>query len=65
MNKHYYRFMGFSDGSGKPYGLIIKYYAEYYVDFLRSIGVIYELIGWNNYLKWNIKIFIIKTIKRA
>ena len=49
MNKHYYRFMGYYDGSGNPYGIVIKCYTEEQALHLISIGhVLYQL---DNYLK--------------
>jgi hypothetical protein len=38
MNKHYYRYMGYSDGSGIPYGLIIKCYTEEQAEQFRING---------------------------
>lgn len=32
-DRKYYRFMGYSDGSGRPYGYIIKYYTQEEYDY--------------------------------
>lgn len=49
MNKtHYYRYIGFSDGSGRPSGYVIKCYTdEQYERFTKS-GYRFVLIGSEN-----------------
>ena len=37
--KHYYRYMGYHDGSGKPEGYIFKYYTKDEAECMGSVGL--------------------------
>ena len=44
--RHYYRFKGYTDGSGRPAGWIIKCLTNEQVDRYRTSGLeVYERIG--------------------
>ena len=44
MDNDYYLFKGYSDGSGCPRGIVIKYYSEEKAKRLRSVGYVLEKI---------------------
>ena len=44
MNTHYYRYLGYRDGSGKPDGIVIRCYTEEYANYIINIGYVLERI---------------------
>ena len=38
-DRHYYRFMGYRDGSGCPCGYVIGYYSDDQYEYYKSIGL--------------------------
>lgn len=37
--KHYYRYMGYYDGSGKPEGYVFKYYTKAEAEHMGLVGL--------------------------
>ena len=45
MNRKYYRFLGNADGSGRPYGVVIKCYTDEEYDCFKQLYRLSEIKG--------------------